>query len=208
MFAHVDCDAVCSRWAAKQAPISPEGPSFFFSFLPPPPSLSPTCFSRDILSETARRPRWLSHVPAEEGDGKEKTSWRDRNRVYSLRLILFLCSLLSKGFYNVLGTWSLSLRLALVLKILSIQLNLNSVLKPDQRQAPRMTCGLPTGQGRVSLSAPGGRLWRTTRGASLLACLKLATLSRGNISCSCFSPVAQTHDYQATVNPPPPLGVQ
>lgn len=117
MFAHVDCDAVCSRWAAKQAPISPEGPSFFFSFLPPPPSLSPTCFSRDILSETARRPRWLSHVPAEEGDGKEKTSWRDRNRVYSLRLILFLCSLLSKGFYNVLGTWSLSLRLALVLKM-------------------------------------------------------------------------------------------
>lgn len=36
------------------------------------PSLSPTCFSRDILSETARRPWWLSHVPAEEGGSRGK----------------------------------------------------------------------------------------------------------------------------------------
>lgn len=93
--------------------------------------------------------------------------------------------------------------------------NLKSLLKPEQTQAPMMTCGLPTGEGGASYSPPGGKLCGTTQGSSLLACLKLAnyTLHRepqqdnniqGWVPVSLLQP---KHKYQADVNPPPPPGV-
>lgn len=68
---------------------------FLLFSLPPPlcsraPSLSPTSFSRDILSETARRPQWLSHVLPEERCRQGKTSWKEWNRVYFSSLCFVL----------------------------------------------------------------------------------------------------------------------
>lgn len=86
----------------------------FFSFLLPSlsraPSLSPTCFSRDILSETARRPRWLSHVPAAEGR-QQGERHLEENETGCTELSLFsLCFLSLKTFQSV---WCIKLQKAL-----------------------------------------------------------------------------------------------